>query len=185
MANEKSGKKVRLERNEYEAARKRLRTGGRTDSVAAAMRAGTVPEPGLGTGIVKEENEAKRVIKLAHAAAGDAKADFAPGWEAMNYRQMALGQSLQQIVHRIMSDESWYQEFRDNASPADLAKFLDLGVKLERAAMLGVLEAEKKRKEQKDAENNGEQTLAMKAIKNPELCDAIHDLIDDDTEDDD
>jgi len=174
MANEKDSRKNREEGNRYQAARKRIRTGGRTDTVKQAMAKGELPPP------IYAKGAAQHLTELAEGLPLEVLGD---DWEQMNYRQMVLGQHLQQIAHRTLKDPEWQAMFIKGATPNDVAKWIDMGVKIERQAASGVLEMKKRRENEKN--KAGEvQGLAHKAIQNPELMDAIHDLIDDDAEDD-
>ncbi len=181
MANEKSPKKIKLDHATYMRTQRRLKKMGRGDeSVSAVLRSGEVIDTPVGVYQPSEKEE--KLGKLAQSFDLEA---FGPGWEQMNLRQMALGQRLQKIANKILTDPNWLDSMLENATPNDIKNLIDLGVKIERTAMMGVMEEEKRRQESKEKhkeEHGG--SLASKALQNPALVDAIHDLIDDDGDED-
>lgn len=179
MANEKNPKKIKLDNATYMRTKRRLEKLGRGDeSVTAVLRSGEVVDKP--TGVYEEGQRDKNARNLASSMDLE---EFGPGWEAMNVRQMALGQRLQKIAHQILVDPDYLEKLKENASPNDLKNLIDLGVKIERTAMMGVLEEEKRRQEARNKHNEERGgSLASKALKSPELVDAIHDLINDDEE---
>lgn len=171
MANEKSGKQQREERNNYERSRVRIRKGGSTESAAAAMAGGRVPSSGAPT----PQEITRMVSKLDQGLPND----FGVGWEALNNRHMALGQRLQELAFGCINSEEWQANFMANATPNDVLKWAEIGAKMERQAHLGQLEIENKKKSDKEGagHNSG---LVHKALKSSALVDAIHELIDED-----
>lgn len=167
MANEKTPRQVREERNSYERARSRLKRGGRTDSVIAAIKSNTVPDPGDLT----KRSLAKIITDMPQFDLMDAN------FEMMNQRQMAMGQQLQKIAFALVNDEAWREKFIEQMSPDMVIKWLNAGISIERQAMQGILMA-KNANDKK--EESGHFDIAGKILKNPELVDSIHDLIEDD-----
>lgn len=168
VANEKDPREAREERNKYERARSRLKRGGRTDSIIAAIKNNTVPEPGDLT----KRSLAKIITDMPQFDLMDAN------FEAMNRRQMAMGQQLQKIAFALVNDEVWRAEFIEKMSPDLVIKWLNAGIAIERQAMQGIL-MNKKDKERKN-EESGHLDLAQRLMDKPELVDSVHDLVDDD-----
>ena len=169
VANEKTPKQVREERNSYERARNRLKRGGRTDSVIAAIRNNSVPEPA--------DLTKRSLAKIVNDIPFDV---MDANFEAMNQRQMAIGQQLQKISMALINDDGWREKFIEAMSPDLVVKWLNAGIAIERQAMQGVL-LNKKEAEKKE-EGGGQLDLAGRLMKKPELVDSVHDLIDDDEE---
>lgn len=165
MANEKDPRRAREERNNYEKARNRLKRGGRTDSVIAAIRNNTVPE----VGDLTKRGLAKIITDIPQFDLMD------ENFELMNQRQMAMGQQLQKIALALINDETWRAKFVENMSPDMVIKWLNAGITIERQALHGIISAKKP----KDGGNKFFD-LKGKLLKNTELIDSVHELVDDD-----
>lgn len=192
MANEKSGKQANEELKEYQRARKRiLKTGDSAKSVISAIQNNTVPPPTTFTKKSMSEvvqSAAKLNIDLTKSLVPQQDSNVQTSqlecnFEAMNQRQMAIGQNLQQIAWAIFQDEGWRDNFLKFMDPKTLMQMIDMGIKIERQSMQGIL-VTKSQKESQD-EQDGQLDLTARAKKNPGLIDQIHDLIQDDDEDDD
>lgn len=190
MANEKSGKQASEELKEYQRARKRiLKTGDSAKSVISAIQNNTVPPPTTFTKKSMSEvvqSAAKLNIDLTKSLVPQQDSNVQASqlecnFEAMNQRQMAIGQNLQQIAWAIFQDEGWRDNFLKFMDPKTLMQMIDMGIKIERQSMQGIL-VTKSQKESQD-EQDGQLDLTARAKKNPGLIDQIHDLIQDDEDD--
>lgn len=190
MANEKSGKQASEELKEYQRARKRiLKTGDSAKSVISAIQNNTVPPPTTFTKKSMSEvvqSAAKLNIDLTKSLVPQQDSNVQTSqlecnFEAMNQRQMAIGQNLQQIAWAIFQDEGWRDNFLKFMDPKTLMQMIDMGIKIERQSMQGIL-VTKSQKESQD-EQDGQLDLTARAKKNPGLIDQIHDLIQDDEDD--
>lgn len=185
MANEKSGRQSRDEKNEYERARTRMKKGTELNvgpvgkSVISAIRNQSAPPPPVPG--EKALMEVVKQMKKIDDSTVNLYPNYEPNFEAMNQRHMALGQSLQSIAWALVEDPAWRELHLATMKPQDVLKFLEIGQKMERAAMQGHLIIDAKKGQA--AEENGMLNIAGRILDNPSLIDNIHDLIQDDEED--